>query len=180
MRFTADHPLVLDDGVETRSPPRHVVTTGVLVGLGVQLHEELWVQGALAERMILEGAFVLVDDDEPAEPAPTVEQVDPVLRRRQQVRLSKETDGTVLAPGAGLYPPPPAAGAGDGLEGVTVRVIGADGTERDVDGDPGEGAQVGGFTPPPSAAGVGMPPPPAAKTTSQPRKRRVVTKGQVE
>lgn len=170
MRWTATNPLIIGETDDTE--PRHVVATGVGAGLGgFDLNEELWVQGDVADKLVLKGMFILVEDEggfRAAAATPPV--VDPVERRRQQIR--EQRDGLAQA----VAQPPE----------TRVRVFHTDGTvtehepvEEELDDDEaGEGVQVGGFNPDPRVErSGGMPPPPAARQQAKPARRRADTKG---
>lgn len=165
MRYTAANPLLLEETPQAEppsTPPRHVVATGVGAGMGFDLNEELWVQGVYAERLILEGMFVLVDDDDELVDPPTPTAEDPVTRRRRQIKDSKEVDGTVLM-NPTLYPPLPRGDVQVLVNGVVQPVI----DEPEAEPVP---VQVQVPAPMDPGAGTGMPPPPAARGQQRPRR----------
>jgi len=146
MRWDANRPLLLGEDLgPDRTPPRHVVATGTGMGISVDLHEELWVQGTEAEALVLRGFFILIDDRNDPPPgaraaAPTVplgQLVDPAARRRQQIKVSKQTDGTVLMNPA-LYP---AEGRAQVPAAVTVEDLGG-ASYVDLVAEPGDGEGV--------------------------------------
>lgn len=155
MRYTQKHPLILGD-VDPSTPPRHVVATGVGIGMGgFDLNEELWAQGDLVAVYARSGLFIYLDD--PQAPALTDEQV----AARSLVDVD-ELGGQDYV---------------DVLEGTTVTVIGQDGSRRVVvgevltmEGEPGPAVQLPGSVDAvtgeplePVRTGVGMTPPPAAR-----------------